>query len=71
MTPHGPDADSYEKFVKSEQKPYKIPDTNLAFMFESGYLMKTTTWAMNDFVEVDKDYHKCWSRLADLKFASE
>lgn len=24
MTPHGPDAGSYENFVKSEQKPYKI-----------------------------------------------
>jgi homogentisate 1,2-dioxygenase len=33
MTPHGPDADAYEGFVKSTQKPYKIPDTNLAFMF--------------------------------------
>lgn len=24
MTPHGPDSESYENFVKSEQKPYKI-----------------------------------------------
>jgi hypothetical protein len=40
-------------------------------MFESGYLMKTTTFAMNDFLEVEKDYYKCWNRLADIKYASE
>jgi homogentisate 1,2-dioxygenase len=71
MTPHGPDADSYENFVKSEQKPYKVPESNLAFMFESGYLLKTTSYAMSDFLEVDKEYYKCWSRLSELKFASE
>jgi homogentisate 1,2-dioxygenase len=46
MTAHGPDADAYEKFVLSEQKPYKIAEQNLAFMFESGYLLKTTKFAM-------------------------
>lgn len=71
MTPHGPDADAYEKFVLSEQKPYKIADANLSFMFESGYLLKTTTFALHDFAEVDKDYYKCWSRLANIKYASE
>ena len=57
--------------MTSEQKPYKIPDTNLAFMFESGYLMKTTRFAMADFLEVDKEYYKCWSRLAELKFEAK
>ena len=40
-------------------------------MFESGYLLKTTTYALHGFAEVDKEYYKCWSRLSDLKFASE
>lgn len=26
MTPHGPDTESYEGFVKSEPKPYKISE---------------------------------------------
>jgi homogentisate 1,2-dioxygenase len=46
MTPHGPDAESYKKFVTSEQKPYRIGDENLSFMFESGFLLKTTRYAM-------------------------
>lgn len=29
-------------------------------MFESGYLMKTSKWAINEFLQVDNDYHKCW-----------
>ena len=29
-------------------------------MFESGYLMKTSKWAMNEFLQVDSDYYKCW-----------
>lgn len=33
MTPHGPDFESYEKAVTAEQKPYKIADGNLSFMF--------------------------------------
>lgn len=68
MTPHGPDSESYEGFVKSEQKPYKISEENYAFMFESGYLMKTTKWAMNEFLAVDEDYHKCWENLANVKY---
>ena len=42
MTPHGPDAQSYENFVNSEQKPIKIGEGNYWFMFESGYLLKRT-----------------------------
>lgn len=45
MTPHGPDSDSYEGFMKSEQKPFKIPESDLLFMFESGYLLKTSKYA--------------------------
>lgn len=71
MTPHGPDSESYEKFVKSEQKPYKTKEGSYSFMFESGYLLKTTTFALDGFVEVEKDYYKCWERLSEIKFASE
>lgn len=67
MTPHGPDADSYENFMKSEQKPYKIPDSNISFMFESGYLLKTSKFAMDE-LGVDKEYFKSWQRLSEIKF---
>ncbi len=53
MTPHGPDASSYEGFVKSEQKPYKIKEGNFSFMFESGFLLKTTKWALQSPLTVD------------------
>ena len=33
MTPHGPDADAYEKFVKSEEKAFKTKDGSYSFMF--------------------------------------
>ena len=71
MTPHGPDAESYENFVKSEQKPNRIGDGNFSFMFESGYMLKTTTFAMNEFLEVEKDYYKCWERLGSIKYEAE
>ncbi len=68
MTPHGPDAESYQNFVKAEQKPYKIPEENYAFMFESGYLLKTTKWAMNGFLTVDETYAECWEKLGKIKY---
>ena len=37
-------------------------------MFESGYMLKTTKYAMSDFLEVDEGYHEDWQKLAELKF---
>ena len=70
MTPHGPDAESYEKFVSNEnsKKGNKIPEGNYAFMFESGYLLKTTKYALKEFMEVDEKYSECWQKLSELKF---
>ena len=36
-------------------------------MFESGYLLKTSKYAMED-QKVDKDYYKGWERLKEIKF---
>lgn len=71
MTPHGPDASSYENFVKSEQKPYKIKEGNFSFMFESGYLLKTTKWALEGTLHVDEDYYKDWLKLAEIKYEGD
>jgi hypothetical protein len=29
-------------------------------MFESGFMLKITKFAFDDFLEIDKDYAKCW-----------
>jgi len=59
MTPHGPDALSFEKHSNAELKPFKMPDT-MAFMFESTFLFKVSDYAARHF---DKDYFKCWQDL--------
>ena len=71
MAPHGLGADEYEGFVKSEQKPFKTQEGSFLFMFQSGYLVKTTKYAMEQYLEIDEDYHKMWSRLAEIKFEAE
>lgn len=37
-------------------------------MFESGYLLKTTKWALKDPLVVDHEYYKDWLRLAQIKY---
>ena len=69
MTPHGPDAEAYEKAVKAEDKPLRIADGNFSFMFESGYMLSTTTYAFDGgFADLQKDYAECWEGLKTLKF---
>jgi homogentisate 1,2-dioxygenase len=61
MTPHGPDAQAFEKATSSpEQKPVKLADT-MAFMFESSYLLHVTPWAQEH--NVDPNYWECWQGL--------
>ena len=37
---------------------------NMAFMFESSYFLRTTSFAMDDsIIEHDKNYYKVWSEL--------
>lgn len=54
---------------REELKPVRIPDTTLAFMFESTYLFSLT-----EFAEVadnlDQNYYKCWQPL-DKHFAPD
>ncbi|CAF2150385.1 unnamed protein product [Rotaria magnacalcarata] len=63
MTPHGPDADCFEKATKDELKPMRIAEGSLAFMFESSLSFALTTWSMTTCQRVDHDYFKCWSSL--------
>eukprot|EP00252_Welwitschia_mirabilis_P024120 TRINITY_DN7032_c0_g1_i1.p1 TRINITY_DN7032_c0_g1~~TRINITY_DN7032_c0_g1_i1.p1 ORF type:complete len:464 (+),score=71.45 TRINITY_DN7032_c0_g1_i1:262-1653(+) len=62
MTPHGPDASTFEKTIADgDAKPCKIKDT-MAFMFESSLVPKITQWALKS-PYLDKDYYKCWIGL--------
>ena len=61
MSPHGPDAETFEKAANAELKPHFIGDT-LAFMFESRYFFHPTPAALNaDFRQ--RDYVDVWSTL--------
>ncbi|MEX1057015.1 MAG: homogentisate 1,2-dioxygenase [Natronospirillum sp.] len=61
MSPHGPDADTFEKASNAELTPQFLADT-LAFMFESRYVFHPTEPALNaEFRQ--RDYVHVWSSL--------
>lgn len=62
MTPHGPDADTYNGASTCELKPAKMTDT-MAFMFESAYIFRLTEQALASPIE--ENYNDCWQGLAN------
>ncbi|MGM0701779.1 MAG: homogentisate 1,2-dioxygenase [Pseudomonadota bacterium] len=61
MSPHGPDAETFEKASNAELKPQYLSDT-LAFMFESRYVYHPTEAALaTEFRQ--RDYVDVWSTL--------
>lgn len=61
MSPHGPDAETFEKASTAELEPTYIGNT-LAFMFESRYVFKPTEQAVAaDFRQ--RDYIDVWQGL--------
>ncbi len=61
MSPHGPDANAYEKAVSQELKPDYYQNT-LAFMLESSAIWQTTDFALNGPIR-QKNYLQCWQGL--------
>lgn len=61
MTPHGPDADCFEKATTADLKPQKIAQGTMAFMFESSLSMAVTDWG--NVTKVDPQYFQCWQPL--------
>ncbi len=61
MTPHGPEADVFEKASNAELKPQRYENT-LAFMFESCYPIAPTKFALETSAR-QKDYLQCWGNL--------
>uniref|UniRef100_A0A8C3X2U3 Homogentisate 1,2-dioxygenase n=1 Tax=Catagonus wagneri TaxID=51154 RepID=A0A8C3X2U3_9CETA len=63
MTPHGPDADCFEKASKARLVPERIADGTMAFMFESSLSMAVTKWGLKTSNCLDENYYKCWEPL--------
>ncbi|KAH0628690.1 hypothetical protein JD844_010113 [Phrynosoma platyrhinos] len=61
MTPHGPDAECFEKASASNLKPERIAEGTMAFMFETSFSLAVTKWALK--TSLDKNYYKCWESL--------
>ncbi|PIK47754.1 putative homogentisate 1,2-dioxygenase [Apostichopus japonicus] len=63
MTPHGPDADCFEKASNAKLKAEKIAGGTMAFMFESSIGLAVTKWADSICQKVDEKYYECWQPL--------
>jgi len=63
MTPHGPSAETYEKGVETLNKPERVADGDLAFMFETSLGLGITEWGEVTCNKLDPDYYKCWDGL--------
>jgi homogentisate 1,2-dioxygenase len=61
MSGHGPDADTFEKAVRTELHPQKLEDT-LAFMFETSLVIRPTRFAIETGMR-QHEYYECWQGL--------
>ena len=61
MTPHGPEAEVFEKASNNQLTPQKYAST-LAFMFESRYVIAPTEFALHTATR-QKNYLGCWGNL--------
>ena len=61
MSPHGPDAATWEQATTRDLSPQHIVDT-MAFMFETRAICNPTRFAMESDC-LQQDFHKCWDGL--------
>jgi homogentisate 1,2-dioxygenase len=61
MTPHGPDAEAFQRASTVELKPERLRGT-LAFMFETRYPQRVTRFAAES-PQLQADYADCWAGL--------
>ena len=60
MIGHGPDGTTFEKAsTAAELAPVKIPESAMAFMFESSFMYRTTGFASVVNL-LQEDYWQCW-----------
>lgn len=62
-TPHGPDAQAFEKASRADLKPERVGDNAMTFMFESSLSLKVTHYGNTDCRTVDEKYYECWKPL--------
>ena len=65
MNGHGPDAESHRRASEADLKPVKLDDT-LAFMFESRWVIRPTSAAM-ELPGLQADYDECWHGFEKAK----
>ena len=61
MSPHGPDAATFERASVGNLEPHYIDDT-LAFMFETRFVLQPTEKALA-VPQLQRDYFECWQGL--------
>ncbi len=61
MSPHGPEADVFEKASNADLEPQRY-DNTLAFMFESRYVISPTKYALEG-KERQANYTDCWRTI--------
>lgn len=64
MSPHGPEADVFERASNAELAPQRYENT-LAFMFESRYIFSPTKYALEG-KERQANYTDCWKTIKKL-----
>jgi len=63
MTPHGPDAATFEGASNAALQPQYLAAGCQAFMFETSLSMSLTKWGNKTCEVVDESYYKCWENL--------
>ncbi|XP_035209607.1 homogentisate 1,2-dioxygenase-like isoform X1 [Stegodyphus dumicola] len=63
MTPHGPDADCFQKASTVKLGPEKVAENTMAFMFETSLSLRVTSWGEKNCQKLDHEYYKCWQNL--------
>lgn len=63
MTPHGPDADCFNKASTMKLGPKKVAENSMAFMFETSLSLRVTAWGEKTCQKLDPEYYKCWQAL--------
>lgn len=61
MSGHGPDAETFEKASSGKLEPQYL-DSGLAFMFETRFICRPTSYAMS-ISELQHEYYICWQDL--------
>ncbi|XP_071041689.1 homogentisate 1,2-dioxygenase isoform X2 [Parasteatoda tepidariorum] len=63
MTPHGPDAECFNKASTVKLTPEKVAENTMAIMFETSLSLRLTNWGEKNCQQLDPEYYKCWQSL--------